>query len=70
VSLALLFASSIDNTKRETVHFWTAKLKKKKEKKKETVQSQKKKKKKKPFFLTTFGYSISLGHSGVSSLGD
>jgi hypothetical protein len=69
VSLALLFASSIDNTKRETVHFWTAKFKKKKEKKKETVQSQKKKNKK-PFFLTTFGYSISLGHSGVSSLGD
>jgi hypothetical protein len=32
--------------------------------------SKAKKKKKKPFFLTTFGYSISLGHSGVSSLGD
>jgi hypothetical protein len=55
VSLALLFASSIDNTKRETVHFWTAKFKKKKEKKKETVQSQKKKKKKANIFNTVWG---------------
>jgi hypothetical protein len=68
VSLALLFASSIDNTKRETVHFWTAKFKKKKKKKRDRPKP--KKKNKKPFFLTTFGYSISLGHSGVSSLGD
>jgi hypothetical protein len=43
---------------------------KKKKKKKRDRPKPKPKKKKKPFFLTTFGYSISLGHSGVSSLGD